>query len=384
MHEFELRREQLQRELRVRGLDAALFFHPLRVQYFSGFTHLSTERPIALFVPVNGRPGMLVPRLEEAHLGHICQGTIEPWTYFEYPGIAHPLTLLADWVISKGVNKLGVDLDGFLDQNGYQGPRFSSLWTGLQINIGGLTTMMRHVKSSWEMQRLTASGDWGAKTHALLQEEMANGGDEIAISARASSRAQALCDAAVGEGGFSSIQVSASFRSGARTAFPHTHMIHTIPAVGDNLVTYCQGIVDGYYTELERTLLFGAPSTEQRRLFDIVRGVQQELLSMIRPGVPCAELDIVARNRMDDAGCYHFMLHHQGHGLGLEFHEAPFLDVGDPTILQEGMVLSVEPGLYVPGLGGFRNSDTVAVTADGVRILTPYPSDIDSLTIRMN
>jgi Xaa-Pro aminopeptidase len=73
--------------------------------------------------------------------------------------------------------------------------------------------------------------------------------------------------------------------------------------------------------------------------------------------------------------------HHTGHGIGLRYHEGPFLDIGDATVLQPGMVLTVEPGLYAPNLGGFRHSDTVLITEDGLEILTYYPRDLESLTL---
>jgi len=73
--------------------------------------------------------------------------------------------------------------------------------------------------------------------------------------------------------------------------------------------------------------------------------------------------------------------HHTGHSLGYGMHEAPFLDVGDQTAIEPGMVFSIEPGIYIPGLGGFRHSDTVLVTHDGIEILTSYPRDLDALTL---
>ena len=82
-----------------------------------------------------------------------------------------------------------------------------------------------------------------------------------------------------------------------------------------------------------------------------------------------------------DLGVADLQRHHTGHGLGLEGHEAPFIDLGDERVIREGMVFSVEPGLYVPGLAGFRHSDTVVVTAGGVERLTYYPRDLDNLVV---
>jgi len=150
---------------------------------------------------------------------------------------------------------------------------------------------------------------------------------------------------------------------------------------GDGVVTICEAIAGGYHTELERTLFMGSPSEPQRRYYEVARGAQQLAMSLLRPGALCAEIDEKVSKWFAAQGCSEFALHHQGHGLGLEGHERPFLDVGDSTVIEAGMVLSVEPGLYVPGVGGFRNSDTVAVGERGAEILTPYANRLEELIV---
>jgi Xaa-Pro aminopeptidase len=87
------------------------------------------------------------------------------------------------------------------------------------------------------------------------------------------------------------------------------------------------------------------------------------------------------RAYFEEHGLKEYWRHHTGHAIGLRYHEGPFLDIGDDTVMQPGMVFTVEPGIYIPELGGFRHSDTVAVTDDGVEVLTYYPRDLESLTI---
>jgi Xaa-Pro aminopeptidase len=114
---------------------------------------------------------------------------------------------------------------------------------------------------------------------------------------------------------------------------------------------------------------------------EVVHEAQQLAFDTLRPGLRCADVEARVHNFLVDRGYEAFIRHHTGHGLGLESHEAPFFDLGDHTVLQPGMVFSVEPGLYVPGLGGFRNSDTVALTETGVEILTEYPRSLADLVI---
>ncbi len=109
--------------------------------------------------------------------------------------------------------------------------------------------------------------------------------------------------------------------------------------------------------------------------------VQRVAFENIRPGVKCSDVDRAVRRFFKEKGLLDYWRHHTGHGIGLEYHEAPFFDIGDNRELKPGMVMTVEPGIYVKGLGGFRHSDTVVVVEDGIEIITNYPRDLESLTI---
>jgi len=137
----------------------------------------------------------------------------------------------------------------------------------------------------------------------------------------------------------------------------------------------------GYNSELERTMIIGPATKEQQRMFDHMVTLQDIAFESIKPGLPCAEVDKAVRAYYEKHDLMQYWKHHVGHAIGLRYHEAPFLDIGDETIMQPGMVFTVEPGLYHPQLGGFRHSDTVAVTEEGIEILTYYPRDLQSLTL---
>jgi Xaa-Pro aminopeptidase len=128
-------------------------------------------------------------------------------------------------------------------------------------------------------------------------------------------------------------------------------------------------------------MIVGPPTDEMRRLFDHTVAAQRVAFDAIRSGATCADVDGAVMRYFEQNDLLPYWRQHTGHGIGLRNHEAPFLDVGDHTTLEPGMVFTVEPGLYDPSVGGFRHSDTVAVTEDGVEILTDYPSDIESLTL---
>ncbi|MCC6565031.1 MAG: M24 family metallopeptidase, partial [Chloroflexi bacterium] len=168
---------------------------------------------------------------------------------------------------------------------------------------------------------------------------------------------------------------------GRNAAIPHALANNITFQVGDVLVTGASAPVWGYVSELERTMVIGPASDDQKVMFDHMVALQDTALEAIKPGVPCSAVDEAVRAYYDKHDLWPYWKHHVGHCIGLRYHEGPFLDIGDHTVIQPGMVFTVEPGLYKAGLGGFRHSDTVVVTDDGVESLTYYPRDLESLTI---
>ena len=128
-------------------------------------------------------------------------------------------------------------------------------------------------------------------------------------------------------------------------------------------------------------MIIGAPTDEMRRLFDHMVAAQEVAFDALRPGVTCADVDRAVLGYFEANDLLPYWRQHVGHAIGLRNHEAPFLDVGDHTVVEPGMVFTIEPGSTRATVGGFRHSDTVVVTPDGIDVLTDYPKDIESLTI---
>ena len=128
-------------------------------------------------------------------------------------------------------------------------------------------------------------------------------------------------------------------------------------------------------------MIIGEPTGAMRTLFEHAVAAQQVAFRAMRPGVTCADVDGAVMRYFEESDLLPYWRQHTGHAIGLRNHEAPFLDVGDLTPVEPGMVFTIEPGLYDAEIGGFRHSDTVAVTEDGIDILTDYPRDLESLII---
>jgi Xaa-Pro aminopeptidase len=380
--EYSERRETFAARLEERGLAGAVLFDPHYVHYYSGFFFIPTERPIAFALAVGGRGGMLVPRLELEH-AHANTAVQEVAHYDEYPGERHPMEALPELLDGLGVRgALGADHDGYPWVFGYRGPRLGE-WT----HIADLVEDQMAIKSPAEIALLRESCTWGNLAHTLLQRYTRPGVTETEVERRASNEATAAMLDAIGpryraqSAWFDGALAAYRGQIGRNAAIPHALANNIVFEAGDVLVTGATAPVWGYHSELERTMVIGPPSDEQRRFFEHMVTLQDLAVDAIRPGVPCAEVDRRVRAYYEEHGLWENWRHHVGHAIGLRYHEGPFLDRGDASEIRPGMVFTVEPGLYEPALGGFRHSDTVAVTDDGVEWLTYYARDLESLTL---
>jgi Xaa-Pro aminopeptidase len=152
---------------------------------------------------------------------------------------------------------------------------------------------------------------------------------------------------------------------GENAAEPHHEPNHRTLEEGDVIKLDMGALVEGYRADMTRTVAFGQTAAELRKIHDIVRQAQQAAIDAVRPGVTGIEVDAVARSVIADAGYGDRFVHGLGHGVGLEIHEQPWLGATQGNVLPEGAVVTVEPGIYVEGIGGVRIEDMVEITGDG-------------------
>ena len=385
--EFAVRRDALAERLGELGLTGAVLFDPHHVLYYTGFAFIPTERPIAFALAADGRGGMLVPRLEVEH-AQANAAVQEVASYDEYPGERHPLEALPPLLDALGARgRLGADEDGYPWIFGYRGPSLGELTGEPPEHIAALVEDQMAIKSDAEIALLRESSKWANLAHTLLQRYTRPGVTETEVAQRASAEATSAMLDAIGpiyraqslwyDG------AAAGYRGqiGRNAAIPHALANNIVFAAGDVLVTGATAPVWGYHSELERTMVIGPPSDGQKRLFDHMVALQDLAFDAIHPGARCAGVDGAVRAYYDEHDLWPNWRHHVGHAIGLRYHEGPFLDRGDETEIRPGMVFTVEPGLYSAELGGFRHSDTVAVTEHGLDFLTFYPRDLQSLTL---
>lgn len=371
-----------------RGIAGIVMFGPNNVSYFSRFGFVPTERPMA-YVMTPTASALLVPRLEAEHAEEFA--LVDRVVHYpEYPGERHPLEFLKEMLVEMGLEraKIGVDADGYSALYGYRGPAVSALLPeATVINVRDDVEYLQMLNSEEELALIRESARWGNLAHVYLQEYCAVGVSETEISMRASFAATQAMIRTLGAEyrpvSFGRSGAFAGFRGqiGKDSALPHALTSNAKLKAGDVLVTGAGASIWGYDSELERTMVMGEPSPEQEKYFNLMLAAQTLAIETIKPGLPCSAVDKAVRDFFTEHDLWPYWRHHSGHAKSTLVHEAPFLDIGDDRIMEVGMVFTVEPGIYLNGFAGFRHSDTVAVTEDGVEFLTYYPRDLERLII---
>ena len=386
--EYQQRLDRLLTHLRTQKLSGVVLFDRDYILYYTGFAFIPTERPIAFTMNAQGETGMFVPRLELEHAQ--SKAVIQRVEhYLEYPYTPHPAHRLKTMLDDMGITStpFAADHDGYPWIFGYRGPSLTELTGHTPHPVNAFIEDQMMIKSPAEIALIKESIQWANLAHTLLQRYTRPGLTETEVTQRASHEATLAMLDAIGPlyraQSYFSHGARAGYRGqiGRNAAIPHALAANITFQLSDVLVTGASTAMWGYHSELERTMIIGPATDSQKHFFDHMLALQELAIGTLQPGLPCAEVDRAVRAYYDQQDLTPYWKHHVGHAIGLRYHEAPFLDIGDPTLIQPGMVFTVEPGLYDKTLGGYRHSDTVLITEDGVEVLTYYPRDLDSLTI---
>ncbi|NWQ39553.1 aminopeptidase P family protein [Bacillus sp. EB106-08-02-XG196] len=357
-------------------IELSLIWEPDNQYYLSGFRAITYSRPIVTLISPE-QTELIVPGLEEVHAAEKAN-VDKLYVYYEQIDRRYREVSYLDH-LSKIVKKypsgtrLGVET-GVLPSSVYL---YLKEFGFKLVDIGEKVVNMRAIKDEFEIERLKIAGklsDYAIEESlkhvraGISELEFDSYGDRLLLELASKDYAEELI-------GYENWTCSGIRRS----EMPHLYSSTRKFADGDVVIHSRQVWFNGYRAENERTFFVGQPSEKQKDLLKVAIEAQRVAMDLIRPGITASEVDLASYEVFKKAGYGEYVNHRVGHGLGLSEHEEPYLRFDNELVLQEGMVYTIEPGVYVPGLGGYRHSDTVILTKNGSYSITQYPRDIDSL-----
>ncbi len=374
--EYRQRILRLGASVEAAGLDLFLVSAFDSIYYLTGAGFEPLERPFFLLVyPENRRaPVLLVPKLDEEHLGK-AKNIDRVHSYWDHPspaGLGWPDRLRE---IIGPAKRLGVEptirWDIVDELEAYE-------TVGLP-----LLEDLRLIKSPAEVAMVRRAAKYADLGVGHLLDASYYGATVAEGFARTSLVTREIIRDVPDWEPLTNKVLMATWAS------PRSAQPHSVPCLHDRLedgphVALALTRVNGYAAESERTYFTAPPTPEIREAFEAMSEARRQAFCLIRPGVPCHDVDAHVNEflRTEGYGTEDQRLHRIGHGFGLGNHEAPWLAEGSTELLAENMIISIEPGIYLKGLGGVRHSDTVLVTSDGYELLTGVPTSIDQLVVR--
>ncbi|MGA2166919.1 MAG: Xaa-Pro peptidase family protein [Terracidiphilus sp.] len=355
---------QLRRRMTKAGLPGLLVTHPPDVRYLCGFTGSSaalavTRRTVRLFT--DGRYAA-----QAADEVQVAQVEIVS---------SSPAVAAVEWLAAQH----GVEFAGF-DPAWTTVAELARWKTALPSRLRRsflpalacpLVEALRLVKDEDELALMAEAALVGCKLFDHILGFIRPGIEETEVAAELEHRARLL--------GAEGMSFETIVASGVRSALPHGRATST-PLPRKGFLTLDFGIIHkGYCSDMTRTVYLGKPRAKEREAYEAVLEAQEAGVEAVRPGASCGEVDEAARGVLRRAGLAEAFSHSTGHGVGLEIHEPPRIGAGQTTRLLAGMVVTIEPGIYLAGQFGIRIEDMVAVTRTGGQVLTPAPKALIEL-----
>jgi Xaa-Pro aminopeptidase len=335
-----------------RHLEVLYLSRPVSIAYLTGFFAEPHERLMGLAINRQGAT-LIVPALEQQKAGEQASGVeVVGWRDGE-----DPYALVARAL--AGAAEVGVEKEHM----SLHAAEVITTRTGASelVDVGAEIRRMRLIKNDDEIARLARAAAITDQVTERLLARLRAGMSELEVAFTIASL--------IGELG-GTLSFPSLVQSGPNSAMPHIEPTSRKLAGGDFVLLDFGAAFGGYKADTTRMAVVGEPSTRHREIHRVVLEAHDAAIDAVRAGVTSGEVDVAARRVIDAAGYGDRFFHRVGHGLGLEGHEDPSMDPGSRTVLEPGMVFTIEPGVYIPGFGGVRIEDDVVVTEDGCRVLT--------------
>ncbi len=345
--------DKIRNMLQNKAIDGVLICKPINIRYISGFTGsvgyiIITQNEAKLFVDFR--------YVEQA------QKQCRNLDIIEYKELNCITTLIQNLKIGS----LGIEED-FVNYK-YVTSLKNKLEKIQLVELNGALTMMRAIKDEKEIELIKKSAQLCNDGFNYILDFIKPGVSEVDIAIE--------LEFYMRKRGASGPSFDFIVASGQRSSLPHGVASKKIIEDGDLLTIDFGCIVEGYCSDMTRTVAVGKVEDKQEEIYSIVLAAQNKALKSVRPGITGKELDGIARNFIDESGFGANFGHGLGHGVGLEIHELPTLNWRGEIAMEPGMVITIEPGIYIPNSFGVRIEDLVVVTQGGYKVLTNVTKEL--------
>jgi Xaa-Pro dipeptidase len=354
-----------QRLMKENGIGAVYLESGSGLFYYTGVKWGRSERMFAMVIPAEGDPAWVCPAFEEERARELIRFGTDVRTWEEHES---PYRLVAQILSDRGVRtgKMGIEESTrffFADGIHKESPALE------MVSADPVTVGCRVIKSKAELALMKRANEITLEAYRAAFESLKEGMTHYEVSAIIAAAHEAM-----------GVEGGAGVQFGEFSAFPHGSIKPQKLKVGDVVMMDGGCSVEGYRSDVTRTIVFGKPTDRQRQIWDLEKKAQNAARDAVRPGVPCEAIDAAARKVIVDAGFgpgYKHFTHRVGHGIGLDGHEWTYLVPGNKTPLAPGMCFSNEPGVYIYGEFGVRLEDCFFVTENGGELFTKQSPSID-------
>lgn len=355
--------QEIQNYLQKNQIDAAFVTTPDNVFYVSGFKSNPHERLLGVMIFKEAEPFLICPQME------IPDAKAAGWSYevLGHQDTDNAMDILAQAIIARNVNPLTFAIEKAqliverLEALQQSFPQATFVRLDEKINA------MRVIKDEDELNKLRKAAQLADYAIEVGCKEIAEGKTEMEILT--------AIESAIQEKGCK-MSFETMVLSGPKSASPHGKPGARKVEKGDMILFDLGVIYDGYCSDITRTVAFGEPSEAQKAIYNAVLAANSNAIAAVKPGVRAMDLDKIARDTITHAGYGEYFTHRLGHGLGISVHEFPSVTGANDMVMEEGMVFTIEPGVYKSDVTGVRIEDDVVVTKDGVEVLTKFPKDL--------
>lgn len=338
------------------------------VFYLSGFYSDPHERLLGVAVFQEKEPFLICPAMEKED----AKKAGWPYEIIGYSDIENQWEIVQK-AVSKRVNKvtqMGIEKE-HMNVERYE--ELTKLFPGTSfVSAEEKLRKLRMVKDKKELSTIKEACALADYAIEVGCSEIKEGKTELEVLA--------AIEFALKKKGVTAMSFSTMVLTGTNGASPHGNPGQTKIQKGDLVLFDLGVVVDGYCSDITRTVAYGNINDKQREIYNTVLKAQLAAVEASKPGVTCSEVDLTARKIIADAGYGEYFPHRLGHGLGISVHEYPSLTETNDLLLEKGMVYTIEPGIYVPGVAGVRIEDDVYVTENGVEILTKFPKELQTIS----